>query len=366
MTKHFLSSVCLGVFLLPLYTAVGRGADVAYMVTSCPVIAVGTMTSRNESATNVSFNLSVQRVLKGSAPGTMPGTVNVSHNWARKILVFTRTPTITVTSTIVGIWCLQPGASADWDAQPINGPDGMFVSMFWPAAAALPAAYQAQVQNVPLADTLLFELAAGVEANGSYPEIAIGAAQGAQSSTLQFVANRFAASSNPDFQIAGLAGLIPVQPSAIGSVSGLWPSISGNPGRFFLVYAIRDSFRDPSPASINQLVQLASLSPEMREAAIHAISSIHSQASLPFLASLLTSSDPKEQARGVFGLSSFANVCPAETPANVVSMSYLQCSNNGSYSTADTTANFASPGTPGSQVVQFWIDWWNQNQAALK
>jgi hypothetical protein len=261
---------------------------------------------------------------------------------------------------------LQPGTSADWDVQPINGPDGMFVSMSWPAVATLPAAYQAQAQSAPLADTLLFELAAGVEARGMNPSIAIGAAQGAQSSSLQFVANRFAASSNPDFQIAGLAGLIPVQPSTIGSVSGLWPSIGSNPHRFFLVAAIRESFRDPSPASINALVQLASLSPEMREAAIHAISSIHSQASLPFLASLLTSSDLNEQARGVFGLSSFANVCPAETPANVVSMAYLQCANSGPYSTADTAANFASPGTPGSQVIQFWISWWNQNEAALQ
>jgi hypothetical protein len=363
MTKHFFISVCLGVFLSPIYTAVGRGADVAYIATGCPVVAVGTLTSRNETATNVSFNLSIQRVLKGSAPGT----VNVSHNWTRGGLLIGAPPTITVTYVSVGIWCLQPpGASADWGVQPINGPDGLFVSMSWPAVATLPAAYQAQVQNAPLADTLLFELAAGVEADGFNPAIAIGAAQGAQSSSLQFVANRFAASSNPEFQIAGLAGLITVQPSAIGSVSGIWPSISSSPRRFDLLFAIRESFRDPSPASINALVQLASLSPEMREAAIHAISSIHSQASLPFLASLLTGSDPKEQARGVFGFSSFANVCPAETPANVVSMAYLQCANNGPYSTAETIANFTSPGTPGSQVVQFWINWWNQNQAALQ
>ncbi|HEV8042831.1 MAG TPA: HEAT repeat domain-containing protein [Bryobacteraceae bacterium] len=363
MTKQFFISVCLGASLLPLYTVVGRGADVAYMAAGCPVVAVGTLTSRNETASSVSFDLSIQRVLKGSAPGT----VNVSHNWTRGGILIGVPPTITVTATTVGIWCLQPpAASADWDVQPINGPDGMFVSMFWPAVAALPAAYQAQAQNAPLADTLLFELAAGVEADGFNPAIAIGAAQGAQSSTLQFVANRFAASSNPDFQIAGLAGLIPVQLSAIGSVSGLWPSISSNRHRHQLVAAIRESFRDPSPASIQQLVQLASLSPEMREAAIHAISSIHSQASLPFLASLLTSSDLIEQARGVFGLSSFANVCPAETPANVVSMEYLQCANNGPYSTADTASNFASPETPGSQVVQFWINWWNQNQAALQ
>jgi hypothetical protein len=358
MTKHFFISVFLGASLFPLY-----GATVADVAAICPVVAVGTITSRSETASNLSFDISILRVLKGAAGS---GTVHVSHMWARGGIVITENPTITVTSTFVGIWCLHPpnASTDDWDVQAINGPDGLLVSMSWPAVATLPDAYQ--VPFVPLADTLLFERAAGVEGDGVNPGIAIGAALGAQSSSVQFVANRFAASSIPDFQIAGLAGLIPIQPSAIGSVSAMWSSISSSPHRFDLVVAIRESFRDPSPASINQLVQLASLSPEMREASVHAISSIHTQASLPFLASLLTSSDANDQARGVFGLSSFANVCPAETPANVVSIAYLQCANNGSYSSGDTSANFASPGTPASQVVSFWIDWWNQNQAALQ
>jgi len=364
MIKHLFISACFPASLLPLYTAVGRAADVDYMVTSCPVIAVGTTASRNETRTMVSFGLSVQRVLKGPL---FSGTVNVSHQWSGGVGGFRIGGSPVITQTIVGIWCLKPGASGGaWDVQPINGPDGLFVSMFWPAAPTLPAAYANQVQNVPSADALLFELAAGVEAAGMNPATAMGATQGAQASSVQFIANRFVASPQPDFQIAGLTALIPLQPSAIASVAALWPSISSNPHRYDLVVAIRETFRDPSPASIQHLVQLASLSPEMREAAIHAISSIHTQASLPFLASLLTSSDPKEQARGLFGLSSFANTCPAVTPANVVSMGYLQCANNGPYSTADTVANFAAPGTPSAQTVSFWINWWKQNQAALQ
>jgi hypothetical protein len=269
----------------------------------------------------------------------------------------------TITQTIDGIWCLQAGASADWDVQGLAGPDGLFVSLFLPAAAALPTAYQVQAA---LPDTLLFYLAAGVEANGMHPELAIGAAGGAQPSSVQIVANRFMSMSNPEFQLAGLAALLPMQPSLIGSVATLWPSISGNPRRSFLVFAIRETFRDPAPGSIQQLVQLASLSPELREAVVHAISSIHTKESLPFLATLLTSADASEQARGVFGLSSFANVCPAQGPANVQSMKYLQCGNQGPYSTPGTVANFASPGTPSQQVVSFWINWWNQNQAALQ
>jgi len=243
------------------------------------------------------------------------------------------------------------------------GPDGFIGSLYWPAAATLPAVYQIQA---PLPDTLLFYLAAGVEASGVNPGTAIGAVHGAQTSSIQIVANRFMSLSNPDFQLAGLAALLPLQPSAISSVAALWPSISSSPRRFLLVFAIRDAFRDPAPSSIQQLVQLASLSPEMREAAIHALSSIHTKESLPFLATLLTSADGSERARGVFGLSSFANVCPAESPANVQSMAYLKCSKQGPYSTPETITNFASPGTPSDQGVSFWINWWNQNQAALQ
>jgi hypothetical protein len=69
--------------------------------------------------------------------------------------------------------------------------------------------------------------------------------------------------------------------------------------------------RDPTPSSVQQLIELASLSPEMREAVVHAVSSIHTKESLPFLASLLTSADASERARGVFGLSCSNRRVPA-------------------------------------------------------
>lgn len=310
----------------------------------------------------VLHEIALQRIFKGAAS---PGTIHVSHSWSRggMVDIGIQAGTRTLSATVQGLWCLQPGATSDWDVAPINGPDGVFMNLPWPASQTVPAAYQ--ITDAALPDTLLFELAAGVESDGVNPEIAIGAAPGAQSSSLQLVANRFMNSSIPEFQIAGLSGLLPLQPSLIGSVSGLWPSVSSNPRRFTLVYAIRDTFRDPSPNSVQQLIQLASLAPDLREAAIHALSSIHTQQALPFLAGLLTSSDPNEQARGVFGLSSFANGCPPQTPANVVSMAYLQCSNQGPYASAGTVANSATPGAPSAQTVAFWANWWNQYQAAL-
>src|SRR4051812_3555089 len=108
MTRHFFISTCLGISLLPLCTSVGHAADVDYLATSCPVVAVGTSTSRSDTATNVSFKLSIHRVLKGAAPET----VNVSHNWVRGGIRIGGSPVII--STIVGIWCLLPKESGDW------------------------------------------------------------------------------------------------------------------------------------------------------------------------------------------------------------------------------------------------------------
>jgi hypothetical protein len=55
----------------PIYAlavlAVVQGADVRYVANSCDVIAVGEVTTRTESATSVSFDINVQRVLKGLA-----------------------------------------------------------------------------------------------------------------------------------------------------------------------------------------------------------------------------------------------------------------------------------------------------------
>jgi len=359
MTKRFLIPLCILGYLSPLYTAAAHGATVGYAAASCNLLVVGTVTTRTESSANVSFDIVVQRVLKGSA---VSGPLHVSHPWNRGGIISGLPPI--VTSAIDGIWCLQPGASTGWDVQVLNGPDGYIFDLYWPAAATVPAAYQ--VQGGGLADTLLFELAAGTEASGYNPEVAIGAAQGAQSSSLQLVAQRFMSSPIPEFQIAGLMGLLPTQPSMIGSVSGLWPSISNNPRRSLLVFAIRDAFRDPAPSSIQQLVQLASISPELREAAVRALAAIHTKESLPFLATLLTSPDAEERSMAVFGLSSFANVCPAETPANVQSMAYLQCANSGPYSNPSTVANSASPGMPSDQILAFWTNWWVQNQASLQ
>lgn len=133
--------------------------------------------------------------------------------------------------------------------------------------------------------------------------------------------------------------------------------------RSFALSALRNDFRATDAASIQQLAILAetpSIDPEVRAAAVRALSSIHTKEALPFLASLLSSADAEEARRGVFGLSSFANGCPPQTPDNVKSMDYLQFKNPSPYRTKETMSAFLSPNGPSAQVA-FWQQWWKQH-----
>jgi hypothetical protein len=138
-----------------------------------------------------------------------------------------------------------------------------------------------------------------------------------------------------------------------------------------VITALRDVFRDPTPSSVQALAEFAEgldASSELRPAAVRAQAAIHTKEALPFIAGLLQSSDPEERVRGVFGLSSFANGCPMQTPGNVVSMDYLQFKNPSPYRTQHTIAHFGfrrGPADQESESVAFWSNWWSKNKATL-
>jgi hypothetical protein len=145
------------------------------------------------------------------------------------------------------------------------------------------------------------------------------------------------------------------------------PSLKNDPDEALVVSALRNSWRDPTPASIHQLVSFVAGFPtdsDIRAAAVRALAAIHTRATLPFLASLLSSANATEQERVVYGLSAFANGCPMQTPANAASMAYLDCDAPGPYKTTQTTANFAfRAGTPDQEApfISFWQAWWNDH-----
>jgi hypothetical protein len=360
------ASIVIAVFLVTVPGV--YASSLRDIANKADMIIVGTVNSRTESPNAVSFDIVVERVIKGQAPSSI---VHVVHQWRRPggILIFDA-PSGELQGSFYGIWCLQHTDSANWDILPVNGFDGFMPGLFWSAVRSLPPAYRSISNTTPL-DTLVVQVAAGLESDGLHPEEQLGATGTTSTSALQGVFLHYATSPVPSFRAVGIAGMLQGgQAGAVSQLAQVWRSIGTDLYGSLVLSALRDRFRDATPSSVIPLSQLADVSsasaPELREAAVWALSAIHSKESLPFLASLLRSADPSEQARGVFGLAAFANGCPIQTRDNVQSMEYLQFKNPSPYRTSGTVENFAfGNGVPTPQLVAFWINWWTTNRASL-
>ncbi len=150
-------------FILCLFPAMllqaGGIRDVA---SKADAIVVGSITTRLESTDRVSFDIVVQRVLKG---GALPTVIHVNHRWTRRGMVSPRTIR-TYNATFFGVWALQrTDGSTTWNVLVMNGTDGFMPALFLPAELELPSSYQ-YPSNVPLTDALAFEVGAGVKRVG--------------------------------------------------------------------------------------------------------------------------------------------------------------------------------------------------------
>jgi hypothetical protein len=346
------------------------GATVAQMAQAADLIVIGTVQTGFIGGSSISFDMQIDRVLKGP---TSLKSVHVQHQWVARLGRPDRPPQ-PFSVHIYGMLCLKRTVSTDWEVFNLQWPDGAIGSLFWPAVTVLPSSYSVS-DSTPLTDRLAFELAAAAEAGRDRPEArpeALFAALGGVSAPArQAVLARFAASSNIAYQSAGIAGLVGTgQPGALDQLSHFWPSITAdNRNADMVLSALRDSFRDTTPASVQQLASLIKRTApsELRNAAVWALAAIHTKDSLSMLADLLTSSDPSEQVRAVFGISSFANGCPPQTSANVQSMGYLQFKNPSPYRTSATIAHFilGGSGPPSAELISFWTAWWVATKAAL-
>ena len=340
---------------------------------SADAVVLGSVSGYTDSFTSVSFTINVESVLKGNVGST---AIQVSHPWSYPSKVLLAGPPLSPTTIglyLHGIWFLRRTATAAWDLIPRGGFGGDPSQLFWPTPAALPATY-APAPGASLLDTLMLQAAAGLEAVGVMPQDLQGIVEtyppAPPSQAVQAILARWVALPTPGFRQMGVACMLETgAPGAVAQLVQLGPSI-GEPWASMIATALEQSFRDTTPNSVTQLAQYASAgttTAAMRKAAIRALAAIHTTEALPFLATLLNSSDPFEQGQGVFGLGSFANGCPPQTPGNVVSMAYLSLKNPSQFKTADTIANFALGGNPAAgdpvlaQRVLFWQNWWAVN-----
>jgi hypothetical protein len=345
-----------------------HGASLDYLVAHASAVVVGTVTAGTDEPLRAAFTIDVERVLSGSVSSP---TVSVIHPWVRAGIF---KPPVMQAQHAHGIWFLTAGCSGGWDVlESSPSRHGIFLSLYLPVSATGPTGPFAYPPGTALLDALIYEVADGVAAApAGSPDadraVLLGAIGLVNASAVKQVIAACTVSGNAGLQAVALTEIVGRGlPAAIPQLVRAWPVISGGPSEPTVVSALRDSWRDPTPASIEQLASFAvtvSGGSNIRAAAVRALAAVHTKESLPFLASLLSSSDPSEQERAVYGLSSFANGCPIQNRDNSVGMGYLQCNLPSAYKTPDTTAHFAfRQGTPAQEasVISYWQAWWDDH-----
>lgn len=361
MIQNIISKLGKTLALLALISgSVLHGAGLKYLASHANAIVMGSVDTRIEGPTQVSFTLNVDKIFSGSVTGS---SLSVVHPWTGIVRKNDQ-----VQQTLYGIWFLTNSPSQGiWDvltARPLAV--HTVFGLFLPAPVSTPSTGPyAYPQGTSLLDELAYQVAAGVQAANEDPEIILGALESLDTPAVRSILNTCSASSRPAFQAVGFAGKLERNvPETVEQLSRSWPNIKDNPLTRDIASALKTSWRDSTPAGAQALVSLATLTSandRVRQAAVWAIAAIHSKDTLPFLESLLSSSNSYEQAEGIYGLAAFANGCPMRTADNVVTMSYLKCDQPSSYKTPDTGNNFAfRPGTPEQQtpLVAFWQKWW--------
>ena len=348
--------------LFALAAAVGaQGFPLDVLASQADAIVIASVTQTVVGSGQVSYILDIARTFKGNL---QPSTITVIHSSVANMQIASLAP------GPVGIWFLTQTTSGTWDVL-VSNPSGGHLpnGLFLPATTAKPAGPFAYGPTTPMVDALVYEVAAGIQNTPSDPVIMKGAVDRMNTPAVEVVRSAYLASPDPGFKCFGLVlSLERGLPVVTQQLSQVWDQISGDRHAFWVIQALRDSWRDPTPAAVTEMASFAGTAPlgsPIRAAAIRALAAVHTQETLPFLASLLSSSDSGEQERAIYGVSAFANGCPIQTNANSMSMTYLtQCNHSSTYSTPETWAHFAFGPRSADRMpafAQFWQGWWSNH-----
>jgi hypothetical protein len=249
---------------------------------------------------------------------------------------------------------------------------------YFPVPAGPIAAPYAYSSTFSLSDKITSELAAALEADHprsmplDFLNYSLDSLGSPVAGTLY---QRLSASASVSQRLMGLSGQIRQgSASALSAASALAPQFASFPKETgVLLNSIQEEFRATDANSLATLGNIAvdSTNPSMslREASAHALSAIHTSATLPYLAALLDDADEKLRFEAIGGLGAFANGLSVQTSANTPSLASLQLNAGAAYRTADTIANFAR----GEQAISrneaaylaFWKNWWATNRSGL-
>ena len=361
----------------PAAAAIGGISSLAALTHDADLIVSGAVDTVQESGDAAIITLKVSRVIKGDttiAGNTLtidwnvpPGSFGAGLNH-----VSTNLP-----ADANGLWFLKR-ASDTWLVMPVWTGGLSITRTFIPQPVTPLLSAYSYTAEAPLPDRVAAEVCFALE-NETVGDPPMNMLEGPpldalQSKYIAILYQHLAASTKAEQYITGLAGQIRSgSATALNAAIDSAAAFSAFPSQNAqLLSSIRNSFRGTDQTSISALgkaVISQTVNQQVRETVAHALAMIHTQAAMPFLATLLGDPDEHLRAEAISGFSLFANGVPIQTPQNTANLEYLQIPATAPYKTSDTVANFAvgelAISQNETQYVAFWKEWWSRHNSEI-
>ena len=337
------------------------------------LIIIGTPSAVVLAGASVQLSLQVSRVLKGDA--SLSGST-ITALWTP---ASTPSAQAAMQGVQVGLWYFG-GSVSGLKLLPAFQGDVPLSLTYFPLSTGPVLSNYSYAPTAAVSDKVAAELASGIESSAvtaftiQLAAFARGAMDVLGSSYTTVLYQRLSESTSAAQQIIGISGLV-----RAGNASALTAAIQ-NQSVFasvpqlnaILLSTVRNEFRPAGLASIVVLGQAAvdSTNPTpVREAIAHALSAIHTVATLPYLATLFDDPDVNLRIEAIGGVGAFANGLPIQTLSGTPSLAYLQFPAAAQYMTTDTQLHFAlgaSAIMPNETAyLSYWKQWWLQHKTTL-
>lgn len=326
------------------------------LVNSADGIVVAAMVQQADGSSSLQIPLEVKKVFKGDiAQGSIvyvappPELRTIPKGQAR----------------VQGVWFLKR-IDAEWTAMPTSAGDIAFPDLLYQTEPADTVGLANTQANATALDRVILELSGSI-LSGKQLTL-LEAMLGTRSAVARELYSTAARSANASVRGFGLAGLIrendPSSISQLEQEATRQPALQNDAS---ILVSVQELYRSPALTGIQALGRIAlskKHSDALRVGAANALMAIHSKDSVAFLATLLDDPSPEMRFRGLFGLASFANGFPIQTPQSIASMSYLTPEAPGwKYRSGETMRHVPSVDAfraDEPSYMKFWKDWWSR------
>jgi hypothetical protein len=317
-------------------------------------IVVGSVQSVFEAGA-VTVTITTEQVLKGAVtPGTLvtlvwpvpqeslPVSSKGRPSTGHGIFFLQRNPS--------GSWSILSAMNGDvtWEDTYIHTPPNLPKTLRDVAAASVP------VGDSPL-DSVFVELTIAAEAGAPTPFDLVANFRQSPSPVLAAAFTRFL--QNPKLEAIGLRGsILTGDPAPLLTIRRDYANLSSSRGWPELLGEIKSYYLNATPVAVQMLGEIATdntVRDDLRIATAGVLARMHTQQTLPHLATLLSDKNVTVRIFAAGGMASFANNLPIG--------SHEPAAGPWPYRTDDTIAHSAFD----AANVAFWESWWQQNQSKL-